>query len=168
MLYYYWLSTKITWKRIASLSWQFSNFCNCVISLAFFTFNHSYLFIRGFYRWVLLWFFLNTLSGFLSSMDDGNLRADIDRCLSVKPTFNIPQYQYLHINIDLSVFQDSSGEDLLILAIVGKFCAKVLWGTKYKLLWICITWFHSGMTISAALWTGLPCCYLMISLWNCF
>ena len=59
-------------------------------------------------------------------MDDGNLRADIDRCLSVKPTLNIPQYQYFHISIDLSVFQDSSGEDLLILAIVGKFCAKVL------------------------------------------
>ena len=58
-------------------------------------------------------------------MDDGNLRADIDRCLSVKPTFNIPQYQYLHINIDLSVFQDSSGEDLLILAIDEKICAKM-------------------------------------------
>ena len=49
------------------------------------------------------------------------MRADIDRCLSVKPTLNIPQYQYYHINIDLSVFQDSSGEDLLILAIVARF-----------------------------------------------
>jgi len=58
-------------------------------------------------------------------MDDGNLRADIDRCLPVKPTLNIPQYQYFDINIDLSVFQDSSGEDLLVLAIVEKICAKM-------------------------------------------
>ena len=112
--------------------------------------------------------FLTTLSSFLNFMDDGNVRFKIDRCLFVKPTYNMPQYWYFRLNIDLSVFQDSSGEDLLVLAIVGKFCAKVLWGTKYMLLWICITWFHSGMTISDALWTGLPCCYLMISLWNCF
>ena len=58
-------------------------------------------------------------------MDDGNLRADIDLCSPVKPTLNIPQYQYFDINIDLSVFQDSSGEDLLILAIDEKICAKM-------------------------------------------
>ena len=136
MLYCYWLSAKITWKRIASLCWPFSNFCICVNSLALFTFNRSYLFIRCLYGRILLRFFLNTLSSFLNFMDDGNVRFKIDRCLFVKPTFNMPQYWYFRLNIDLSVFQDSSGEDLLVLAIVEKICAKmtrILWGTKYKI-----------------------------------